>query len=124
MKDIPVCSGEHEHSTTWANAANQMPHDEDFIETAELFHQLCDSTRLKLLWAIMQGEMCVCDIAELINMSAPAISHHLRILRQAGLIKYKRIGKEVHYSIAKNNDSNFIKNMILYAFARGDENEE
>jgi ArsR family transcriptional regulator len=67
---------------------------------AELFKVFGDSTRIKILWALDEDEMCVCDIAYLLNMTQSAISHQLRVLKQAHLVKSRREGKVVYYSLA------------------------
>ena len=64
------------------------------------YTHLGDSTRIKILYVLFQSEMCVCDIAQLLNMSQSAISHQLRVLKQAQLVKYRREGKTVFYSLA------------------------
>jgi len=69
------------------------------IKMAELFKAMSDPTRLKIINALILSEMCVCDIACLLNMTQPAISHHLKMLRQCQLIKYRRDGKIVYYSL-------------------------
>ena len=74
--------------------------DEDkIIDLSELFKVFGDSNRMKIICALLQGELCVCDIANVTDMSVSAISHQLRILKQAKLVKYKKIGKIVYYSL-------------------------
>ena len=74
--------------------------DEDkIIDLSELFKVFGDSTRMKIICVLLQGELCVCDIANVTDMSVSAISHQLRILKQAKLVKYKKIGKIVYYSL-------------------------
>lgn len=77
-----------------------MPCDEESYELSELFKVLGDFTRINILFTLKKGEMCVCDIAELLNMTQSAISHQLRVLKQARLVKYRREGKAVYYSIS------------------------
>ena len=69
-------------------------------DLAELFKIFGDSTRIKILYALFESEMCVCDIAQLLNMTQSAISHQLRSLKQSKLVKYRREGKTVFYSLA------------------------
>ena len=76
-----------------------MPDEETLFDIAELFKVFGDSTRMKIICALLQGELCVCDIANVTDMSVSAISHQLRILKQAKLVKYKKIGKIVYYSL-------------------------
>ncbi|HAF60363.1 MAG TPA: transcriptional regulator, partial [Clostridiales bacterium UBA9856] len=72
-------------------------------DLAELFKVFGDSTRIKILWALDEDEMCVCDIAYLLNMTQSAISHQLRVLKQAHLVKSRREGKVVYYSLADDH---------------------
>lgn len=76
-----------------------MPEDEVLYDLAELFKVFGDTTRVKILYALASSEMCVCDIAALLNMSQSAISHQLRVLKQSRLVKYRRQGKVVYYSL-------------------------
>lgn len=77
-----------------------MPVEEEIYDVAELFKVLGDQTRVKILFILIKDEMCVCDIAELLEMSQSAISHQLRVLKQARLVKYRREGKTVYYSVS------------------------
>ena len=77
-----------------------MPVEEEIYDVAELFKVLGDQTRVKILFTLIKDEMCVCDIAELLEMSQSAISHQLRVLKQARLVKYRREGKTVYYSVS------------------------
>lgn len=82
---------------------NKLPVEEEFYEVSELFKAISDLTRVKILFTLLQGEMCVCDISELLEMTQSAISHQLRVLKQARLVKYRRDGKTVYYSIADDH---------------------
>nr|WP_330362931.1 metalloregulator ArsR/SmtB family transcription factor [[Clostridium] symbiosum] len=77
-----------------------MPDDDDLYDLAEIFKVFGDSTRIKILYVLFEAEMCVCDIAQLLNMTQSAISHQLRILKQSKLVKNRREGKAVFYSLA------------------------
>lgn len=81
----------------------QMPAEEILYDLAELFKVFGDSTRIKILYVLFESEMCVCDIAQLLNMSQSAISHQLRVLKQSKLVKYRREGKTVFYSLADDH---------------------
>lgn len=78
---------------------NAMPKIDDLYDLSELFKVFGDSTRIRILSALLNGELCVCDIAELLEMGQSAISHQLRILKSAGLVKPRRDGKTVFYSL-------------------------
>ena len=77
-----------------------MPEEEKFMDLADTFKIFSDSTRIKILYALMQAEMCVCDISALIGMTKSSVSHQLRILKQSNLVKYRKDGRIVYYSIA------------------------
>lgn len=83
--------------------------DEILIDMAELFKVFGDSTRMKIIWSLMEGELCVCDIAKITNSTQSAISHQLRILKQAKLVKYKKVGKQIYYSISDNHVEEIFK---------------
>jgi AraC-like DNA-binding protein len=87
----------HDHSHT---LLQHLPAVEDFAAIAELFRLLSDSSRLRLFWILCHGEECVANLAAMMEMSSPALSHHLRQLRDAGLVVSRRAGKEVHYRAA------------------------
>ena len=81
----------------------EMPDEEILYDLAELFKLFADSTRIKILYVLFASEMCVCDIAQLLNMTQSAISHQLRALKQSKLVKYRREGKTVFYSLADDH---------------------
>jgi Predicted transcriptional regulators len=80
-----------------------MFEEEVLYDLAELFKVFGDTTRIKILYALLESEMCVNDIAEQLNMTQSAISHQLRILKQSKLIKYRRDGKQMYYSLADDH---------------------
>lgn len=80
--------------------AEKLPDEELLYDVAELFKVFGDSTRVRIICVLFESEMCVCDIAEVLNMTQSAISHQLRVLKQARLVKYRREGKTVFYSLA------------------------
>ena len=77
-----------------------MPDDEILYDLADLFKIFADSTRIKILYALLESELCVCDIAQMLGMNQSAISHQLRVLKQSKLVKYRREGKTIFYSLA------------------------
>ena len=79
---------------------NHMLEEEELYELADLFKIFGDPTRIKILYALSESEMCVCDIAQRLNMTQSAISHQLKILKQSKLVKNRREGKTVFYSLA------------------------
>lgn len=79
---------------------NKLLEEDTIIDISELFKVFSDSTRLKIIAVLLEGELCVCDLAYLINSTQSAVSHQLRILKSAKLVKYRKAGKEVYYSVA------------------------
>jgi ArsR family transcriptional regulator len=96
---VEICDCEAIHVDIVEKRRAEMPEDEKLYDLAELFKIFGDSTRVKILWALNEEELCVCDIASLLNMKQSAISHQLRILKQARLVKNRREGKVVFYSL-------------------------
>lgn len=92
------CSVIHEDVVNEVKA--KMPDDEVLMELADAFKLFSDSTRIKIMYALIQAEMCVCDISSLLGMSKSSVSHQLRILRQSNLVKYRKDGRVTYYSIA------------------------
>ena len=91
------------HSEQIIKVKKYLENEDTVIEVAELFKVFSDSTRVKILSALFQQELCVCCIAEITQSTLSAISHQLRILRQAKLVKSRKQGKEVFYSLADNH---------------------
>lgn len=91
------------HKDIVKQVLNNMPQETQLYDLAELFKVFGDSTRIKILYVLFQSEMCVCDIAHLLNMGQSAISHQLRVLKQAELVKYRRDGKTMFYSLADSH---------------------
>ncbi|MBQ9198494.1 MAG: helix-turn-helix transcriptional regulator [Clostridia bacterium] len=98
--EAPVCTYLNAHPDAIANVRRTLPDDDTLLDVSELFKVLGDSTRCKILFVLLVSEMCVCDLSQLLGMSVSAISHQLRILRQAQLVRYRREGKTVFYSLA------------------------
>ena len=102
----------HNHGQNMERVLNKMPHTEDFTDIAFLFQQLGDPTRLRILWLLCHCDECVCNIAAAVDMSAPAVSHHLRILKKSGIISSRRDGKEVYYSLADTPQAKLLHRSI------------
>jgi len=93
------CSCDVVHENVIEMVRKKMPQEEKLYDLAELFKVFGDTTRVKIISALFEAEMCVCDIAELLHMTQSAISHQLRVLRQARLVKHRKEGKVVFYSL-------------------------
>lgn len=103
MSKKDVCDCEVIHADIVENVRNEMPDETDIYNLADFFKVLGDSTRAKIISALDISEMCVCDLAVLLNMTKSAISHQLRALRQANLVKQRREGKVVFYSLSDDH---------------------
>ncbi len=97
------CDSVHVHDDIIQNVLSKMPKEEVLYDLAELYKVFGDSTRMKIIYVLFASEMCVCDIAQLLNMSQSAISHQLRVLKQSKLVKSRREGKTVFYSLADSH---------------------
>lgn len=95
---------DHSHGNDNDLLRSKMPKTEDCVKIAETFAQLGDGTRLKILWLLCHSEQCVTNIAALTEMSGPAVAHHLRLLKNAGLIVSRRDGKEMHYRLGDSDE--------------------
>lgn len=101
--DIESCDYMHAHEDIVKQVHTKMPPDETLYDLAELFKTFGDSTRIRILYVLFESEMCVCDIAQLLGMTQSAISHQLKALKQAKLVKHRREGKTVFYSLSDSH---------------------
>ena len=97
---VESCELIHHHADKVKMVAAEMPQEEDLYDLAEFFKVFADTTRIKILYVLLKQEMCVCDIAQTLEMTQSAISHQLRILKQMDLVKNRRDGKTIYYSLA------------------------
>jgi len=104
----PMCEETQIHTDRVQAAMEVMPPEELLCDLAELYKVFGDGTRVKILSALQSTELCVCDIATLLGMSMSAISHQLRILKQARLVRFRREGKTVFYSLADDHVSTIL----------------
>ena len=93
----------HDHEAILQKVRRDLPTDELLCDLADLFKIFGDTTRIKILYALLESEMCVCAIADLLGMTQSAISHQLRLLKQFKLVKNRRDGKTVYYSLADDH---------------------
>jgi DNA-binding transcriptional ArsR family regulator len=98
-KNIEICTCSTVHEDVVEKVRASIPKEETLYDLAELFKVFGDSTRIRILCVLFETEMCVCDIAALLNMTQSAISHQLRVLKNARLVKYRKEGKVVYYSL-------------------------
>lgn len=106
------CSLPHDHGQQIEGFPEQIPAPEDFQTAAEIFKQLGDGNRIRIFWLLCHCEECVLNIAAIVNMSSPAVSHHLRLLKSSGLIVSRRDGKEMYYRTADTELAQMLHHMI------------
>lgn len=104
----------HQHNTPGfsQNIKKELDNVEKFQMIADIFKQLGDTTRIRLFWLLCHCEECVINLSAMMDMSSPAISHHLRLLRSSGLIVSRREGKEVYYHAAATEESQLLHKII------------
>lgn len=111
-KDIspvaPVCECHHQHSGVVNEALKKMPCDEELLALGELYKVFGEVSRLKILYLLYERELCVCDIAEGTGSSVSAVSHQLKILKNARLVKFRKEGKNCLYSLADSHISGIL----------------
>ena len=112
--EIQNCEFLHIHEDIVKKVEQIMPPTEDLFDLAELFKIFGDTTRIKILYALFESEMCVCDIAQILNMTSSAISHQLRILKQARLVKARRDGKNTFYSLDDDHVKRIIEQVLIH----------
>lgn len=106
----------HSHNPKTQQLLDEKPAQETFDKTSETFQLISDSTRLKILWLLCHSEECVINIAAAIDMSSPAVSHHLRVLKQSGLLTMRREGKEAYYTLADTEEAALVHRIVDSVF--------
>jgi ArsR family transcriptional regulator len=96
---IETCITKGIHRNTIRSVQQKLPDQIALYELADLFKLFGDSTRISILWALSESEMCVCDLCALLKMKQPAVSHQLKNLKQSRIIKARRDGKVIYYSL-------------------------
>ena len=117
---IERCDCDVIHDDVVMKVREIMPEMETLYDLAELFKVFGDTTRVRILWALDSSEMCVCDIAYLLDMTQSAISHQLRVLKRAQLVRNRRDGKIVYYSLADDH----VRTIFNQGFSHISEKEE
>lgn len=108
-RNIESCSFLCVHEDVVAQVQRSLPEEQQLLRLADLFKVFGDGTRVRILYVLLQAEVCVCDLANLLGMTQSAVSHQLRILKQARLIKARRDGKTVFYSLADDHVATLLR---------------
>ncbi|MCI9187734.1 MAG: helix-turn-helix transcriptional regulator [Oscillospiraceae bacterium] len=103
MDHLDCCQETQTHPSRIETVKKLLPADEVLYDLAELFKIFGDSTRIKLLYALYESELCVCDLADVLGLTQSAVSHQLRLLKSSKLVKFRREGKTVFYSLADDH---------------------
>ena len=102
----------HDHGQIIEKEPDRIPEESEFNTVSDVFKQLCDGSRIRIFWILCHYEECVINLAALVGMSSPAVSHHLRQLKSSGLIVSRREGKEVYYKAADTQQVDLLHHMI------------
>ena len=102
----------HDHGQSMERELDHMPSVEEFQTVADIFKQLGDGSRIRIFWLLCHCEECVINLSSIVGMSSPAVSHHLRQLKNSGLIVSRREGKEVYYRAADTAPAQLLHHMI------------
>lgn len=102
----------HDHGQLSDDLLNHMPQADEFEKIADLFKQLSDNSRIRIFWILCHCEQCVINLSAIVDMSSPAVSHHLKQLKSSGLIVSRREGKEVYYKAADTPQVKLLHDMI------------
>ena len=102
----------HDHGQAMEHILERVPSVEEFQTAADIFKQLGDGSRIRIFWLLCHCEECVINLSAMVGMSSPAVSHHLKQLKTAGLIVSRREGKEVYYKAADTREAQLLHHMI------------
>lgn len=118
-----ICKEKCPHFNKINEVKKTEPNEEEIIEMADVFKLFSDSTRLRIICSILNNELCVCDLCELLNLTQSNVSHQLQLLRTAKLVKYRKEGKQVYYSLQDSHVEEIIR-MALDHILEGEEKHE
>lgn len=117
-KLAPVCETTHLDAAHEAEIVRSIPTEDEAVDAAALFAHLADSTRVRILSMLSVSGMCVCEMSDILGMSQPAVSHHLRILRQCGIVRFKKQGKRALYFLNDTEECGMIRILLRVACAK------
>ena len=109
MSNLPL---PHDHGQPMEHILERVPSTDEFQTVSDIFKQLGDGSRIRIFWLLCHCEECVINLSSMVEMSSPAVSHHLRQLKASGLIVSRRAGKEVYYKAADTERAQLLHHMI------------
>ena len=127
MKDYattPICGETHIDQKHEDEIRAHLPSEAEAVDVASIFTHLSDTTRVRLLSMLMVSDMCVCEMADILGMSQPAVSHHLRILRQCDVIRFRKWGQRTVYYLSDNEIGDTIKRLLHVVIEEEKEKED
>lgn len=119
-----ICDCNVIHKDVVDSAVKRMPNDDTFNKLTDFLKIMGDKTRAKILWTLDQNEMCVCDIANVLSMSKSSVSHQLKRLKSANIVKYRKDGKEVYYTLDDDHVKKLFELGLEHINHGGDKNEK
>ena len=114
VEKLPTCEREEHHHAAVAESLGKMPEETTLYELSDFLKILGDSTRMRILFALDGAPLCVCDLADLLGMTKSAVSHQLKILRQSDLVSYRKVGKNVYYTLADDHVGSIIETALAH----------
>ncbi|MEA5047225.1 MAG: metalloregulator ArsR/SmtB family transcription factor [Eubacteriales bacterium] len=109
---LPVCGENHVDRQHEEEIRTRLPSEDQAVDAAAIFAQLADTTRVRLLSMLAASDMCVCEMADLLGMSQPAVSHHLRVLRQFDAVRFRKWGQRTMYYISDNETGELVRRLL------------
>jgi len=126
MKEMiatPICGETHIDQQHEEAIRAHLPSEDAAVDAAAIFTNLSDTTRVRLLSMLAVSDMCVCEMADLLGMSQPAVSHHLRILRQCDVIRFRKWGQRTVYYLSDNEIGDMVRRLLSVAMKENKERE-
>ena len=120
----PICGENHIDQQHEATIRTLLPSEDAAVDAAAIFSHLSDTTRVRLLSMLVVSDMCVCEMADLLGMSQPAVSHHLRILRQCDVIRFRKWGQRTVYYISDNEIGDKVRRLLSVVMEKNKERED
>lgn len=114
MKKNITCDCNIIHHDIVDNVIKNLPNENDIESVSKIFKVLGDSTRSRIVFALLEAELCVCDISSILNMTKSAISHQLSILKEYNIVKYRKSGKQVYYSLDDDHIIDIIRQTLVH----------